>query len=71
LGVTTPQDQARADLITWIKSYHARRPLDRADIELRYGLQGCEAKAVTDALYAASVGADPDEAMDNRIEGAD
>ncbi len=65
------QDQARADLITWIKAVHARRPLDRADVEMRWGLQGCDEKAVTDALYAASVGADPDEAMDNRLEGAD
>jgi hypothetical protein len=65
----TRQDQARADLITWIKAVHARRPLDRADIEIKYGLQGCDEKAVTDALYAASVGADPDEAMDNRMEG--
>jgi hypothetical protein len=65
----TRQDQARADLITWIKAVHARRPLDRADIEIKYGLQELPPEQVTAALLAAGKGVDMDEAMDNRIEG--
>jgi hypothetical protein len=53
--VTTPErEEARADLIAWIKAIPCARPEDAVRVEKKWGLTGMTAGQVRDALEAAA-----------------
>lgn len=68
--MTTPErEEARADLVAFIKAIPCARPEEAIRIAAKWGLSGRSQREVTDALeLAATRGLDPHEFTDQPME---
>jgi hypothetical protein len=69
--VTTPErEEARADLVAYIKSIPCARPEEAIRIAAKWGLAGRSAREVTEALeMAATRGVNPRDFIEQPMEG--